>query len=412
MGGDSPKAPQAPNYQPLIDTQLQFAQKAMQLSDQQWAELTRLQQKYEPTWDKVIEAATHRMELNDKWAVADRQRYEKIFAPVEDRIAKEAMTWDQPWRMEAEAGKAEADIAQQFEQSRQAAMQRLENLGVDPSQTRSAALDSQSRVVEAAAQAAAGNTARDRVQNQAFQLRNAAAQIGRGIVAQGQGEAGIAGSAGGQAAGTGIAGLGAVASAKGTPAQWFQQGSAAQDSAIKNTLGFYQAEIEKYKAESANDKGSGVGDIIGQIVGMGFKAFNPFGKMAGGFGAAEGGAIPEPGLAAGGVPDPTGGNVTTPGGGMVPQEISPSRGAIPDDVPAQVSDGGTAKLEAGEFVFPRDVMEWRGQQWAQKEILKARKEMTDPQKAPAQPSPLPPEGVLPGMPPPPGAGAIPAPMMG
>ena len=42
------------------------------------------------------------------------------------------------------------------------------------------------------------------------------------------------------------------------------------------------------------------------------------------------------------------------------------RGAITDDVPA--------RLNAGEFVWPKDVVAWRGEQWMQKEILKARKE--------------------------------------
>jgi hypothetical protein len=47
-----------------------------------------------------------------------------------------------------------------------------------------------------------------------------------------------------------------------------------------------------------------------------------------------------------------------------------SGGAGVDDVPAQ--------LTAGEFVIPKDVMAWKGQEWAQKEIMKARKQSQSP----------------------------------
>ena len=51
---------------------------------------------------------------------------------------------------------------------------------------------------------------------------------------------------------------------------------------------------------------------------------------------------------------------------MVEPDMSQSQGAITDDVPA--------RLNVGEFVFPKDVVQWRGEAWMQKEIMKARKE--------------------------------------
>lgn len=75
-------------------------------------------------------------------------------------------------------------------------------------------------------------------------------------------------------------------------------------------------------------------------------------------------------------------------GGPVPEAIpasmSPSGGQQVDDVPAQVDDGGTARLNVGEFVIPRDVTEWMGQKFFQDTIIKARKAMQT--HAPAQPS--------------------------
>jgi hypothetical protein len=83
------------------------------------------------------------------------------------------------------------------------------------------------------------------------------------------------------------------------------------------------------------------------------------------------------GLAAGGaIPD----SATT--GGFVSHKLSPSGGANTDDIPA--------KLNADEFVMPKDVAHWYGQKTFQDMILKARKAMGDHAQAPAKPSFAPP----------------------
>ena len=82
------------------------------------------------------------------------------------------------------------------------------------------------------------------------------------------------------------------------------------------------------------------------------------------------------------LPMPGGVDSRQPHDGMgVPDGASPSRGGMPDDVPA--------RLTAGEFVIPKDVVSWKGEEWFQKEIMKARQKKM---QAPAQPSEGPPEG--------------------
>jgi hypothetical protein len=56
-------------------------------------------------------------------------------------------------------------------------------------------------------------------------------------------------------------------------------------------------------------------------------------------------------------------NATT--GGHVPQGASPSQGRVTDDIPA--------RLNANEFVIPKDVALWKGQEFFQKLIDGARK---------------------------------------
>lgn len=72
-------------------------------------------------------------------------------------------------------------------------------------------------------------------------------------------------------------------------------------------------------------------------------------------GYARGGAIPD-------------------GGGMVPRHMSPSGGHQTDDIPAVINQtGGTARLNADEFVIPQDVVQWMGHKFFQDLIMKSRK---------------------------------------
>jgi hypothetical protein len=85
-------------------------------------------------------------------------------------------------------------------------------------------------------------------------------------------------------------------------------------------------------------------------------------------GFASGGAIPVP---------------TT--GGFVPHHASPSMGQQTDDI--------TAKLNAGEFVIPKDVAAWKGQEHFQKLIAQSRKALMQAQATGAHGKPTaPPSG--------------------
>ena len=70
-------------------------------------------------------------------------------------------------------------------------------------------------------------------------------------------------------------------------------------------------------------------------------------------------------------------NATT--GGRVPMQASPSQGRQTDDVPA--------RLNAGEFVIPKDVAAWKGQEFFQKLIDGSRKKRVTGSPAQGQPKP-------------------------
>jgi hypothetical protein len=76
--------------------------------------------------------------------------------------------------------------------------------------------------------------------------------------------------------------------------------------------------------------------------------------------AAAGGAIGDPDA--------------TPGG-AIPMNASPTGGKAVDDVPA--------RLTVGEFVIPKDVAAWKGQEHFQKLIQQSRKAAQEAQAKPA-----------------------------
>ena len=98
-------------------------------------------------------------------AMQDRDRYERVFQPVEDDLVMEFMSYDTEGRRALEAGRAQSDVSRAQEAQRKQSMMELEGYGIDPSQTRSQALDASLRTQQAASQAAAGNAARKQVEN-------------------------------------------------------------------------------------------------------------------------------------------------------------------------------------------------------------------------------------------------------
>ena len=75
-------------------------------------------------------------------------------------------------------------------------------------------------------------------------------------------------------------------------------------------------------------------------------------------------------------------------GGAIPYSKSPSRGRVTDDVPAKVKQTGEdIRVNAGEWIMPRDVRHWYGDKHLQGMIDKAR---ADRQSGSAKPTPRPP----------------------
>ena len=339
MGGKA-KAPPPPDYSGLIAANEKAAQYSYDLGKQQlaWAKEQYAQDR--EITDKVIARAMEISDMNQLNAEQDRNFYIENYRPLEQDLIRDAQTYGSAERRELEMGKAEANVAQQFEQARRAATRNLESFGIDPSSTRYAALDIGMRTNQAAATAAAGNQANAQVDAISRALRSEALNVGKGYPGQVAATYGTALQAGNQAVNSGLATTASGANTMGTGVQW--QGLGNQSMQIwGNTLNqSYQNQLDAWKANQSQSSG------LGSILGFGASMINGMTTASGATGLAALGAMFDD-------------------GGAVPDHASPTRGAAIDDVPA--------RLNAGEFVVPKDVVAWKGEEYFQKLIDGSRK---------------------------------------
>lgn len=284
---------------------------------------------------EVLDTQLPIMQETADQARRDRERYETQFQPLEDNLIQEFQNYDSPERQQLERGRAIADVNSAFDAQRRNALQRLESFGVDPSQTRSAALDMGVRTQQAAAQAAAASNAGRNVENTGRALRAEAINIGRGMpsqVAASYGQSIAAGNSGvGNASNTTATGASALTSgnsAMGQALQGYNQSANIQSQGFNNQMNAWNAQQQ---ANQSAIQG------IGQVAGMAAMFMR------------EGGHVPR--------------RSALPFSKDGPVDEGPSDGSgIDDQVPA--------RLSVGEFVIPADVVEKLGTRHFEKLIEK------------------------------------------
>ena len=330
MGGKS-SPPPPPDYTPIANASKEAAEISAGVAKEQLAWAKEQYASAKVISDKVVNKFLETQDINATTAAADRARYEKIYQPLEDQLAKEAESYASPERQALEEGRAQATVAQQFEQARDASLRQLEGFGVDPTTTRAVALDVGVRAQQAAAQAAAGNQARMATETTGRALRSEAINVGRGYPGQIAGQYGTAIQGGAGAVNSALAQTASGAQTMGTGAQFMglQNQSLGTWSGALNAG--YQNQMSAYNAANPDQSG-----MWGTALGLAGSAAIKF--------MADGG-------------------MTT--GGDVPDDASPTSGGAIDDVPA--------RLTAGEFVVPKDVASWKGEEYFQKLIDQSRK---------------------------------------
>jgi hypothetical protein len=438
MGGKS-KPPPAPDYSPIAQASAESARISAEVAREQlaWAKEQYAQDK--EITSRVVDSQIAAQEQLNKFAADDRRRYEMLFQPMEDNVLLDAAGFTperNQARAEAAAGRATADVSNQFAMARAAAQDRLESFGIDPSQTRAQALDVSARMSEAAARAGAGTSVYDQTlraeEATGRALRSEAVNIGRGYPGQVAGTYGLALQAGSAGAQTALAQTASGAQTMGTGPQWQATGNQALN-IWGNTLNMsHQNQMARYNAQQ--QQSSGWGSALGSVLGAGAglfmmsdidekEAIEEVGKLNDGqpvyrfrlkgspttqigliaqnvekrrpdavaqdaqgrkyvnYKAATQSAVnvrggegsgPVVSFATGGAVDPSFAYANSGAGVPITTRMNPSMGG------PSGTDTVKAALTPGEFVVPNDVVQWKGQEWFHKQIAAARKAAETP----------------------------------
>lgn len=342
--------PPPPDLGPAADASMEVARVNQETQQQQLAWAREQDTMNRQTLDRVLAVQLPAAEEQASNAREDRSRYENTFRPLEDKFIDEAQNYDTPDRRAAESGRAMADVGTAFDATRRNALQRLESYGVDPSQTRNAALDMGVRVQEAAAKAAAGTNAARQVENTGRALRSDAINLGRGLPSQVAGSYAGASGTGAQAVGGANQTTGTSASAAGAAGQFGALALQGYGGAANIRSSGFQNEMQNWQA--GQDQTMGWVNAASGIAGMAMMA--------------DGGKVEEKGIeyAPGHELLPRDGAIPFTSDGRVDTGMGDGSG-VDDTVPAMVSDG--------EYVIPADVVRVKGTEFFDRLVEKYHK---------------------------------------
>lgn len=324
--------PKPPDLTPYANAMEQQGEWAFLTSQEQLGWAREQDAKNRELLQQVLGPQLQAQADQQEWAKKDRARYEGVYQPIEDQLIQDFQSYNTPERQAQERGRAMADVASSFDAQRRNALQRLESFGVDPSQTRNAALDVAMRTQQGASMAAAATNAQRVTEDKSRAMRADAINIGRGMpsqVAQSYGQSVAAGS---QAMGGANSTFGTSAGAMGNPTAWGGMGMQGVQGAAGITNSGFQNQMAAQSMQ--NQQNSNLWSGIGSAVGMASM------------------------LADGGQP----------------------LQAIPDQPPGPVANGPTdgsgiddqvhARLSVGEYVIPADVVQKKGVEFFDKLLQK------------------------------------------
>ncbi len=337
MGGknDAPDYPKAIMREQLALSEAQ-ANRFFDLSEQQqeWAQ-SMFSDYMLPMMEDVSGTQADVMREQLLNARRDRERYEQRYQPLEDDLIREFQRYDTGARRNLEAGRAMAGVARAHDAQRANAEQRLASYGIDPSQLRTGALDLQARTAQAAQMAAAGNAARQRVEDTGRALRAEAINIGRGMPSQVAQSYGQTLNAGTSAMGNVNAAVGQGANIMGTGQGWGQMGGNQLGQTMQGINNMYSGQLAGYEAS-----GGALG-ALGNIAGQALGAWAGSGFVEGG-GAV--GVLPDDNMTRKNASYAEGGGAAL---NLQGSDMSPVPGPN-DTIPITVAEG--------EYIIPKDVV--------------------------------------------------------
>lgn len=276
MGGGKGAKVAAPDYTPVAAANKEAAEISAQVAREQLAWAREQYAADREVTQQFLDVMLPNMRTESEAAARERDRYQTIFQPLEDALAREAQEYATPERQELEAGKAQADVAQAFDAQRRSALATLESYGVDPSMARAGALDRSARISQAAASAGAANAARTQVENVGRALRGEAINIGRGYPGAVAQAYQTAQQSGGGAVQANLQTTASGANTMGTGMQWtgLQSGFLQNWGQNLDSQGRTWAAGQQARSQAL----AGIGSMVGGLAGVAMAPYRPFGS--------------------------------------------------------------------------------------------------------------------------------------
>jgi hypothetical protein len=256
---------------------------------------------------------------NMAFAQESRDRYRDMGIPLEDSYVRQLTSYDTPERRERRAGQAVADTATGTRQALESSRRELTRMGVNPGSVAGGSLDRNIRVADALAKAGAATGARDQSELRGIQLSGEAVNVRRGLPSMSAQATADGIGTGNSGLRNGLAAAGFGVGALGQGANMIGQRQDIASSGFNTANNIYGNDLRKHQMKMANSP-------VNTLLGMASLGLGTYVGAGGTFGINE--------------------------GGYVTEHASPSRGAIPDDVPA--------RLTAGEVVLTADTVRYHG----------------------------------------------------
>jgi hypothetical protein len=223
----------------------------------------------DPLIQKIVDQQIASGDANAARAESQWQIYRDLFAPVEERMVKDANEFDSQARKDRMAAEAGGDVVRGYQAARDASQRSMERMGINPNSGRFQALAQETSLGLAKDTAGAMNKARRDTELQGMAMRQGAAQFGRNMPTTGIATDAAALNAGNSATGNLATQAGLHNAALNTAQSWFGGSTGANNSAGNTMLNQYQGQLGAWQQQQQNKAAAleGLGSLVGTLGG-------------------------------------------------------------------------------------------------------------------------------------------------
>jgi hypothetical protein len=223
--------------------------------------------KQDPLIEKVVNQQIASGDANAARAESQWQIYRDLFAPIEERMVKDANEFDSPERKSRMAAEAGADVGRGYDAAADTNQRQMERMGINPNSGRFQAMNNEMSINRAKDTAGAMNKARRDTELLGMSQRQSAANFGRNMPNTGLAADSAALTGGSNAIGNLNAGNAARNASMNTAQNWFGGSQGANSSAANIMNAQYGNQLNAWSQHEQNKAASMSG--LGSLAGMG-----------------------------------------------------------------------------------------------------------------------------------------------